>query len=295
MRWDTDWGLRVRMLAVLLGLFALYAGFVWVVGQYLDSLVVAVGAAALVVALQVRYGQRLTLSALNARSVSPSERPELHARVGRVAQQAGVPVPDVAVIDSDVPNAMATGLRPSSATVCVTSGLLQTLDGDELDAVLAHEIAHVRNRDVAVLTTVTALTTAAAVLVRNFWWFGDGGDGGDGGEGWLIGIVGAAVVVWLVGSLLVRAVSRYREYTADRGAVAITGDPGALASALQTVEGSAPEKDLRAGGARALLFADAGDGNDGLTATLRQTVSTHPSVEARVARLRSLQAETVSG
>jgi len=284
------------MVVTLLGLVALYAGFVWVVGQYLDSLLVAAVGAAVVVGLQVRYGRRITLSTLDARTVSSSERPELHDRVRRVAQQAGLPAPDVALIDSDTPNALATGLRPETATVCVTTGLLATLGDDELDAVLAHELAHVRNRDVAVLTTVTALTAASALLVRNFWWFGDGGGGGDGGDGggWLLGVVAAAAVTWLVGSLLVRAVSRYREYTADRGAVAITGDPAALASALRTVEGSTPDDDLRAGGTRALLFADPGcDG--GVTATLRRMVETHPPVPSRVERLRTIQAETMAG
>jgi heat shock protein HtpX len=293
MDWGLDWGLRARMVATLLGLAALYLGFVFAVGTYLGSVVAVAAVAVVVVALQVRYGSRLTLRAVGARTVSAADRPALHDRVSRLARQADLPVPEVAVIDSATPNAMATGLRPGSATVVVTEGLVTDLDDAELDAVIAHELAHVSNRDVALLTTVTALTAVAAFVVRNFWWFGDGDAGGEGdGFGLVLGVVAASAVVWALGSLLSRAVSRYREFAADRGAAAVTGDPAALASALRTVEGAEPDGDLRAEGARALLFADTDSGDGGrLTTSLQRLVDTHPPVETRVDRLRSLQAD----
>jgi len=293
MEYETDWGLRIRMALALAGLGILYAAFVGALIAWLgrSSLPLVVLGGVAFVGLQYRYSDEIALRAVDATRVEDGEYADVRARLERLARTADLPPPDLAVIDSEVPNALATGQSPGSATVCVTTGLVETLEDRELDAVLAHELAHVRNRDAALLTVVAGLATAASLVVRRFWWFGDGADGGDGGGGdsgtpWFLVFVAVSLVTWIGSYLLIRALSRHREYAADRGAAAITGDPAALASALTTIEddvGGTPEADLRSGvGANALYVVP----YDGIDAA--ELLRTHPPTGRRVERLREL-------
>jgi len=294
MRQHRDFGLTARMVAALLALGVLYIGLGYGVallfGFFVGSpgLVHFAGITVTILLLagsQYLYGPRLALRALGGEVVDREEYPELHERVGYLAQQAGVPKPRVAVADNRTPNAFAAGRRQRDAVVCVTTGLLEELDDDELDGVLAHEMAHVLNRDFQLLTAISALSILSGWIVR--WGFFL--DGGNEGAWQLFGGYVAALVVW-VGSFLVgRLVSRYREYAADRGAASLTGKPTALASALETIStelDSVPEEDLRqAERANALLAAEVRE------TRLSTFFKTHPDVEDRVARLRDLAVE----
>ncbi|PSQ19061.1 zinc metalloprotease HtpX [Halobacteriales archaeon QS_8_69_26] len=295
MRVTADWGLRLRMAATLAGLGVLYLGLVAALAKATGSTVLVVAGAGLAVAAQYRYADRIALRATGAERVDPAAYPDLHARLVRLSRTAGVPAPDLAVVDSPDRNAFAAGRSRESAVVCVTTGLLDALDGEELDAVLAHELAHVAHRDATVLTLVSALSTVAYAVVRHVWWFGDGGDGGSsGGESgvpWLLVAVLVSLVVWAGSYVLIRALSRYREYAADRGAALITGDPAALAAALETLaaededEDDRPEEDLRAGAGMNALYAVPG----GSRFDVPEIMRTHPPTERRVERLRSME------
>ena len=299
MRPKPDWSLRVRMVLAMAGMAVLYAGFVGVAAWWaVDAagsvgVLLVVGVAAVLVGLQYNYAPTAALSALDAERVEESEYPDLHARVGRLAAQAGVPEPDVAVAPQTQPNAFATAKGRDDAVVAVTEGLLDTLQGEELDAVLAHEIAHVKHRDALVMSVVTFLVTVAAMVVRNFWWFGNGGGdggGGDGGTPWLLAFVAVSLVAWIGGYLVSRAISRHREFAADRGAAVITGDPGAMAAAIETISAgmsATPEEDLRDHAELNALFIVPADAKSRLV----RAMQTHPDPEKRVERLSELAGE----
>jgi len=233
---------------------------------------------------QFFFSDRLALYSMGASKVDESEYPQLHAMLGRLSQQADLPKPTVAVAETQAPNAFATGRSPSSSTVCVTKGLLRTLDDEELEGVLAHELAHVKNRDVMVMTIASFLSTIAFMIVRWGWLFG-GNRNRQGGGGVIVAIL-VSLVVWIVSFLLVRALSRYREYAADRGAAAITGKPAALASALLTISGRmdrVPKEDLREQSEmNAFFIIPIRSGFVG------RIFSTHPPTEKRVERLREM-------
>ncbi|OYR42715.1 zinc metalloprotease HtpX [Halorubrum sp. Ib24] len=285
MEWKTDWGLRGRMAFTMFLLFALYVVFVGVLtvyfGDFLFPLVMLGGFAI----AQYFFSDKLALRSMGAREVSPDEYPDLHRRVERLSQQADLPKPTIAVADTQVPNAFATGRNKKNATVAVTTGLLRSLGEDELDGVLAHELAHVKNRDVMVMTIASFLSTIAFFIVRWGWLLG--GNNRQGAP--VIVAVLVSIVVWIVSFLLIRALSRYREYAADRGAALITGKPGALASALMTIDGRmdrVPEEDLRQEAEMNAFFIipiKAG--------FVGKIASTHPSTENRIERLRDLERE----
>ncbi|ESP87143.1 heat shock protein HtpX [Candidatus Halobonum tyrrellensis G22] len=282
------------MAGVVVLLAALYVGFAAALAQYFGEVAaVAVAVGALSVG-QLLYGHEVALRSVGGEVVSESEYPDLHARVGRLAQQAGVRKPDVAVADEPMPNAFAAGRSESTAVVCVTTGLLDTVDGAELDGVLAHELAHVQHRDVVVMTLASAVSMAAFWVVRWGWIFDDGGGGGGGenGQPQFLVAFAASLVVWVASSLVIRLLSRYREYAADRGAVAITGEPAALATALAAIDGRmerVPDDDLREHeGTSALMFCGVEAGK------LTRWFGTHPAVDERIERLRALEAEMAS-
>ena len=288
MQWDTDWGLRGRMVLTMFLLFALYLvfiGFLTVAysGSMLFPLVMLGGFAI----AQYFFSDKLALRSMGAREVDPEEYPELHRTIDRLSQQADLPKPAVAVADTQVPNAFATGRNKSNATVAVTTGLLRTLDRDELEGVLAHELAHVKNRDVMVMTIASFLSTIAFFIVRWGWLFG--GNNRQGGGAPVIVAILVSLVVWIVSFLLIRALSRYREYSADRGAAVMTGKPGALASALVSIDGRmdrVPEEDLREEAEmNAFFIIPIRSGFIGRVA------STHPPTEKRIDRLRELERE----
>jgi heat shock protein HtpX len=287
MEWKPDWGLRGRMVLTMFLLFVLYIVFVAILSQYMGlfAVVLVMGLFSLG---QFFFSDRLALYSMGARRVDADEYPRLHAMVDRLCQQADLPKPDVAVADTKMPNAFAAGRSQKHSTVCVTEGLLRTLDEEELEGVMAHELAHVKNRDVMVMTLASFLSTLAFMVVRWGWLFGGGGRNRQGGGGVVVAVV-VSLVVWVVSFLLVRALSRYREYAADRGAAAITGQPSALASALLKISGrmdDVPDRDLR----------EQSEMNAFFVIPLRSGVvgrlfSTHPPTEKRVDRLRDLEGE----
>jgi heat shock protein HtpX len=276
------------MLLTMFLLFALYIVFIGILSRFMGlfGLVVVMGAFSFA---QFFFSDRLALYSMGARRVDEDEYPKLHAMVGRLSQQADLPKPDVAVADSRVPNAFATGRSQKNSTVCVTDGLLRTLDEDELEGVLAHELAHVKNRDVMVMTIASFLSTIAFMIVRWGWLFGGGGRDRQGGGGGVVVAILVSLLVWIVSFLLIRALSRYREYAADRGGATITGKPSALASALLKISGrmeNVPERDMR----------DQAEMNAFFIIPIRsgfvgKLFSTHPSTENRVERLRELERE----
>ena len=285
MQWKADWGLRGRMVLTAFLLFVLYIVFIAILSQYMGlfGLVLVMGLFSLG---QFFFSDKLALYSMGASTVEPSEYPELHAMVGRLSQQADLPKPTVAVADSSVPNAFATGRSQKSSAVCVTTGLMQRLDERELEGVIAHELAHIKNRDVMVMTIASFLSTLAFLVVRFGWYFGGGRNRNNGG---VFAAIAVSLVVWIISYLLIRALSRYREFAADRGGAAITGNPSALASALLTIDGSmdrVPEEDLR----------EQSEMNAFFIIPIRSGVvgrlfSTHPSTEKRVEALRDLERE----
>jgi heat shock protein HtpX len=235
--------------------------------------------------IQYFVSDRLALRGMGARKVDEDEAPELHRMVSRLSQQADLPTPTVAIADTATPNAFATGRNQRNATVCVTTGLMNTLDQEELEGVVAHELAHVKHRDMMVMTIASFLSTVAFLIVR-FGIYFVGGRRNSGG--FLVAIV-VSLIVWIVSYFLTRALSRYREYSADRGAAQITGNPGALASALLRISGKMdemPERDLRdQEEMNAFFIIPISKG------IISKLFSTHPSTEKRVERLQEMERE----
>jgi heat shock protein HtpX len=288
MDWQTDWGLRGRMLLTMFLLFALYIVFIAVMTQTRFFGVAILGMGVFLLA-QFFFSDKLALYSMGAKEVSPDEYPELHRSIERLCQQADLPKPKVAVADSRVPNAFATGRSKKSSAVCVTTGIMETLDQEELEGVLAHELAHIKNRDVMVMTIASFLSTIAFLVVRWGWLFSGGRNrGGNGGAPVIVAIL-VSLVVWIVSFLLIRALSRYREYSADRGAASITGRPSALATALMKIDGrmdKVPKEDMRdQAEMNAFFIIPIKSGFVG------RLFSTHPPTEKRIDRLQDLERE----
>ncbi|TYL39801.1 zinc metalloprotease HtpX [Natronococcus pandeyae] len=287
MDWQPDWGLRVRMFVTMFLLFVLYIVFAGVLTAYMQGSILLFamifGGFSLV---QYYFSDTLTLKSMGAKTVSADEYPQLHTSVERLSQQADLPKPKVAVVDSKVPNAFATGRNQKNAAVAVTTGLMRTLNQDELDGVIAHELAHVKNRDMMVMTIASFLATIAFMIVRWGAFFGGGRSRNQGGI--MVAIL-VSLLVWIISYILIRALSRYREFAADRGAAAITGKPSALASALMKISGEVdkvPDKDLREEAEMNAFFII--PLKSGIVGRL---FSTHPSTERRVEQLRDLERE----
>ncbi|NHN43449.1 zinc metalloprotease HtpX [Halorubellus sp. JP-L1] len=293
MQWKTDWGLQTRMGLTMFLLFAVYVAFAAGLTYALDASiwVVALALGAFTLA-QYFFSDRLALYGMGAKEVSREEYPELYASVQRLSQQADLPMPTVAVADTSTPNAFATGRNRKNATVCVTTGLMRTLDRDELDGVVAHELAHIKNRDVLVITVASFLSSLAFLIVRWGAFFGGGRRGGRNGGGGVVVAILVSLVVWIVSFLLIRLLSRYREYAADRGGAAITGQPSALASALLKISGEmekVPTQDAREQAEMNAFFII--PVKKGFVGSLFRT---HPSTEKRVERLRDLERQLES-
>ena len=293
MNWQADWGLRFRMFLTMFLLFVLYIVFAGVITAYMGGglmiFAFLFGSMSLV---QYYFSDTLTLRSMGAKTVSAEEYPQLHGSIERLSQQADLPKPKIAVIDSDVPNAFATGRNQKNAAVAVTTGLMRTLNQDELDGVLAHELAHVKNRDMMVMTFASLLATIAFMVVRWGAFFGGGQSrGGKGGGGIMVAIL-VSLLVWIISYILIRALSRYREYSADRGAAAITGNPSALASALMKISGQmdkVPKDDMREEAEMNAFFII--PIKSGVVGRL---FSTHPPTEKRIEQLRGLEREMQS-
>jgi heat shock protein HtpX len=251
---------------------------------------IAIFVIAALFAAQVFASDKLALRAVGAREVSPQEAPELHAMIERLCIQADLPKPKVAVMQTSMPNAFAMGRSQKSATVCATTGIMELLSPAELEGVLAHELTHVINRDVMIMTLASFFASIASMIVQFGFFFGGGGDDSDDdGPGFLVVLLVAAGV-YVISFFLMQALSRYREFAADRGAAVITGRPSALASALMKIAGTMeriPQTDLRAHAEMNAFYI--------FPARAKQSVfnlfSTHPPIEKRIAALARLEAQ----
>ena len=280
---------------MLLTLFLL--GLVYAV---LVGVLVASGAGAVTIAViagglfLVQYftSDKIALLSMGARVVSPQEAPRLHALIERLCIQANLPKPRVAIADTPMPNAFAIGRSPKTATVCATTGILDLLDDAELEAVLGHELTHVQNRDVLVMTIASFFASIAAFIVQMGFWFGGAFDNRDNNNGpAFIVVILVSAAVYVISWLLLQALSRYREFAADRGSAIITGRPSALISALLKIDGGMnqiPQRDLRAANGELAAFYI-------FPPKAKQTVaslfSTHPPLEKRIAALQRLETQ----
>jgi len=293
-RLPPDGGLTARMFLTMFLLALVYLAFIAALLWFgVNAILIALIAGLLLLA-QYYFSDKLILASLGAREVSEQEAPQLHDIVGRLAQTTGIPKPKVGLIESDVPNALATGRNPNNALVVVTTGIMERLDAGEMEAVLAHELSHVIHRDMRVMAMATFFATIASFIVQMGMWGGFGGgyssrDRDRGGSSFaLVFLVSAAV--WAISFVLIRALSRYREYAADRGSAIITGDASRLMSALVKVSGQMariPNTDLRQmeAGSALMFFPPISAGS------LSELFSTHPSLEHRLQRLQAIEAD----
>lgn len=293
-----DVGLSMRMVLTVFLLGAVYVAFGVVVYYffrgYLPILIVIAGVIAFT---QFFFADKIALLSMGAREVTEAEAPQLHDMIGRLATQANLPKPRVAIVDTVIPNAFATGRNKNHAVVAVTTGIMRQLPPEELEAVLAHELTHIINGDMLVMTIAAFFSMVAGLLARNLIWFGGGFGGGygrrrnDNGGAAIIIVLLVSIVVYAISFLLIRALSRYRELAADRGSALITGQPTHLASALLRISDTMtntriPERDFReAQTVNALWIVPALRGEGGFSTLL----STHPSTEDRVRRLQQMQ------
>lgn len=289
MKWTRDFGLTMRMILtslLLLIVYLIFLGILAALGFPFESLLLV---AALMAFLQYYFSDKLVLWSTRTRIVEEDEYPELHRMVESLAARAGLPKPKVGIMVSPVPNAFATGRSPKNAVVAVTDSIMRTLNREELEAVLAHEISHVKNRDMLTLTMASFISMLAFLIMRN-WIFISLFNNRDNNMGALILVYVVSIVVWLVSTLLTRALSRYREFAADRGSAVLTGNPRALISALTKISGRMDyipaEKKQEVEGANAFFIIPALSGN-----TLMELFSTHPPLEKRVAALQELEAQ----
>jgi heat shock protein HtpX len=286
-----DTGLQVRMTVTLFLLGLVYVVFVVaLLTAGVNGVTVAIIAGGLAL-VQLFASDKLALAAMGARVVTPQEAPQLHAMIDRLCVQADLPKPRVAVANTRMPNAFALGRSPKNATVCATTGIMELLSPSELEGVMAHELTHVANRDVLVMTLAGFFATVAAYIVQFGFLFGGGGSYGDDDDNpSFFVLLLVSLVVYVVSFLLMQALSRYREFAADRGAAIITGRPSALASALTKISSgmhAIPQKDLRAASELNAFFifpAGVGKGIAGLFAT-------HPPMEKRIAALARLESQ----
>ncbi len=288
-RFLPDRGLTSRMVLVMFLLGLLYVaamaglivtgiGWIWVVliaGGFLVA--------------QWFFSDKIALAAMGAREVKPEEAPELHGVIDRLCALADMPKPRIAVAHTDMPNAFATGRNPKKAVVCVTTGLMGRLDRTELEGVLAHELSHVAHRDVAVMTIASFLGVLAGLIAR-FGMYSGLSRSRDQTAVVFAVVWLASIAVYVISFLLTRALSRYREFAADRAGAYLTGQPSALASALTKISddmAQIPTRDLRkAQPAQAFFFAPAAVGK-----SLGRLLATHPTTEQRLARLAQVSAD----
>ena len=285
-----DAGLSFRMFLTMFLLGALYVGFFVALVAFTDIgiwfLVVIMGGLAFV---QYYTSDKIALAASRAKVVDRDEAPELHDMVERLCAMADLPKPRIAVVPTDVPNAFATGRNPKNSVVAVTEGLWYRLSKPEVEGVLAHELSHIGNRDVAIMTVSSFFAMVAALLMRVGLFggmFGGGRDRGGGTPVWLIMFL-VAMLTYVLSYVLILMISRYREYAAVRGAAIITGAPENLMSALQRIAGQIqqiPQKDLReVQGLNAFFIVPTN-----LKSSFAEVFMTHPPLEKRLARLAAI-------
>ena len=285
MKWKRDWGLTMRIWLTMFLLFLVYLVFIAVLAYLGLGLPFLIGIVFVMAFVQYFFSDKLVLWSTRARIVDPDEYPDLHRMVERLAGEAGIPKPRVAVMQSPVPNAFATGRSPKHAVVAVTDSIMRVLSPGELEAVLAHELSHVKNRDVLTLTLASFLAMLAALIMNNFLFAAMFSRNRE--SPWIIaGIV--AIIVYFVSQLLILALSRYREFAADRGSAYITGRPRDLISALQKISNKMDNVPRQAKqqveSANAFFIIPALSGR-----TLMELFSTHPPLEKRIANLEQVE------
>ena len=286
-RWKADFGLNARMVLSFVILGILYIIFLSIL-HYLGVgyIPLAIIASAMILA-QWYFSDKIVLWSSGATIVSKEQYPRLHEIVERLSADNGIPKPKVAIVNSTVPNAFATGKSPKSSLVAVTSGILDLLDDDELEAVIGHELSHVRSRDVLVLTLASVFSMVAWYLVQ-FGFFGGLQVRGRNSSGGTAIVILVALITWVVSFLIIRAISRYREYSADRSGAIMTGKPDKLASALLKISGkmgNIPTKELEnVQKLNAFFIIPALSGS-----SIANLFSTHPPVEKRVQKLREMK------
>ena len=287
-RWKSDRGLEVRMLLTMGLLAVLYLGFLAILLSMGVSQMVIILFMGGFMFLQYFYSDKLILRSMGAKIVTESEEPQLHQIVSRLCANADLPMPKIAVVKTSMPNAFATGRNQKNAVVAVTTGIMARLDNNELEAVLAHELTHVKNRDMMVMTVATFLSSMAQILVQWLPFFGGGSRDRDSGSNFIVLFL-VSLVVWIVSFILIRTLSRYREFAADRGSAIMTGQPSHLISALKKISGfRVPTEDLRKveGAVSALFITPAVSGS-----SFMRLFSTHPTLEARIAALENIEME----
>jgi heat shock protein HtpX len=288
-----DFGLSARMVTTLFLLGALYVAFFVVLINVIQApfflIILLMGGLAF---LQYFTSDKIALAASRAKVVDRDEAPELHDMVERLSAMADLPKPRVAVIPTDVPNAFATGRSPKRSVVAVTEGLWNRLSKPEIEGVLAHELSHIGNRDVAIMTISSFFAMVAAVLMRMGLWggmFGGDRDRSGGAPVWLI-MFAVSMLTYVISYVLILMISRYREYAADRGAAIITGAPENLMSALQRISSSMtqiPQRDLReVQGMNAFFIVPTN-----VRSSFAEFFMTHPPLEKRLARLAEIARE----
>ena len=289
-----DKGLQSRMLFTMFLLGALYvvfAGILFAAGAGVVTMVVFIGLLSLA---QLFLSDKIALAAAGAKVVTPAEAPGLHAMIERLCIQADLPKPQIAIAQSDVPNAFAMGRSQKHSTVCATTAIIETLEPHELEGVMAHELTHVKNRDVMIMTIASFFASIAAMITQFGLWFGGGfgGDDDDSGPAWIVVLL-ASLLVYVISFFLMMALSRYREFAADRGSALITGRPSALASALMKISGAmqrVPDQDLRQAERMNAFFIVPTSVKQGV-ATLFMT---HPPMEKRIEALQRLESQLQS-
>ena len=289
-KFGRDGGLQARMLLTLFLLGLVYVVFAGVIFAAGGSAVAIALFAAVLFAVQYFASDQIALRAMGAREVSPADAPELHAMIERLCIQADLPKPRIAVADNPMPNAFAMGRSQKKAVVCATTGIMNALQPHELEAVMAHELTHVKNRDVMIMTLASFFATIASLITQFGFFFGGwGGDSDDGAPAFIVVLL-VSFLVYIISFFLMLALSRYREYGADRGSAIITGRPSALASALVRISGEmqrVPDQDLRAVGKMNAFFI--------VPTSVKESVATlfmdHPPLEKRLAALQKLEAQ----
>jgi len=282
----SDWGLKARMYFTMFMIFLITLAFLtvlWIYGVGMQFLVLIAGA---MLFMQYYFSDKITLLATGAKIVDETEMPELHRIVENLAKKAGIPKPKVAIVNTSVPNAFATGRSPSASTVAVTTGLLRMLNKEEVEAVLGHELSHISHRDVAVITFASFISTLAWFVMRWAMFMGFFGDR-DKDDLAPLALFAIASLIWLISFMLVMALSRYREYAADMGSALLTRKPENLISALLKISRNMDyvpsEEKKKVEGLNAFFIIPAISGE-----TVMSLFSTHPPVEKRISKLEEI-------
>ncbi len=288
-----DTGLQARMLLTMFLLGLLYVVFVGVLFAAGAATGLIIVVAVVLLLVQLFGSDKLAMAAMGVKEVTPEEEPELHGIIDRLCVQADLPKPRVCVMETSMPNACAMGRSQKSSTVCATRGILEMLSPAELEGVMAHELTHVINRDVMVMTLASFFASLAAMILQFALFFG-GGYGGEEEERDIMLVILVSVVVYAVSFVLLRTLSRYREFAADRGSAVLTGRPSALASALIKISGTierVPSQDLRRAEGMSAFFIIPARAKK----SLMNIFADHPPLEQRLAALERLESQLQGG